>query len=315
MRFLGSRAFLCLLVLLPLGELGAHALIVSRVAPDADFRAAADFVRTQLQARDLITVAPAWADPILRLHLGDRIPLSMAGRSDNARYERMWVLSTRGALPIDAPKRAPELQRDFGRVRVLRYALGKSPVLFDFTDTLLRAHATIEERGHVRDCPLHRGGLPHGGGLGRAVLFPLAERFDCDPRRPWLVVGPVVTEDLEITPRHCIWQHAAGDDPISVTWSDVPLGSELVFYAGLYYEHERMRDHGPVRADIFIDGERRGGMVHEDGDGWKRLVIPTSPQAPGARGEVRVEVRAHEPDRRSFCWSATTRETTAERAP
>ncbi len=307
MRLPAPRVWLCLLLLLPLGELTAHALIVRHVVPDADYRAAAAFVRAGLLPRDLISVAPGWADPILRLHLGDRIPLSMAGRSDDAAYERMWVLSVRGALPADAPLRAAELQRDFGRVRVLRYALGKSPVLYDFAQALPSAHVTLEDGGRAHDCLLRHGGTPRGGGLGRAVLYPIAERFDCDPRRPWLFVGNVVTEDLDIVPRYCIWQHAAGDAPVGVTFSDVPLGSQLVFYGGLYYEHERMRDHGPVRADVFINGERRASMIHHDGDGWKQLIVATSPDSPNAHGEVRIEVRAHAPDRRSFCWSASTR--------
>jgi hypothetical protein len=137
------------------------------------------------------------------------------------------------------------------------------------------------------------------------VLYPLAERLQCDGPRPWLFVAPVVMEDLDLQPRHCIWQHAAGRDPVTLSFEDVPLGEALVFYGGLYYEHERMRDGGPVKVDVFIDGALRASMQHRDGDGWKRMHIAT----PGLRerGTVRVEVSADKPHKRSFCWAASTR--------
>jgi hypothetical protein len=287
-------------------ELIAHALIVSRVPADADYEAAAEFVRSQLAPRDLITSAPAYIDPLVRLHLGDRISLGMAGRSDDAGFERMWVVSARGAIPPDAPRGKPELERAFGRVRVLRYKLGKSSVLMDFVQTLPSAEVNIARNGGVQRCPRRTGGVPRGGGLGRPVLMPIAERFECDAGRPWLFVGSIVMEDLSNTPRYCVWQHPQGDEPISVRFEDVPLGDELVFYGGVYYEHERMREGGPIQVDISIDGRRRGGMTHRDGDGWQRIAMPSgTPTA--QRGEVRIDVRAKAPDKRSFCWSASTR--------
>jgi hypothetical protein len=59
-----------------------------------------------------------------------------------------------------------------------------------------------------------------------------------------------------------------------------------------------------VHARVLIDGKRAGAMTHADGDGWKRLEIAT-PR--GARtAEIAIEVQA--PDRRSFCWAASTRD-------
>jgi hypothetical protein len=79
-----------------------------------------------------------------------------------------------------------------------------------------------------------------------------------------------------------------------------------VFYGGVYYEHERMREGGPIQVDVSIDGRRRGGMTHRDGEGWQRIVMPSgTPTA--QRGEVQIEVRAKDTDKRSFCWAASTR--------
>ena len=287
-------------------ELIAHALIVTHVPADGDYEAAAKLVRSQLLPRDLITAAPAYIDPLLRLHLGDRIPLAMAGRSDDAGYERMWVVSIRGALPPDAPRGTPEFERQFGRVRVLRYKLGKSRVLMDFVQNLPAAEVSLARNGVDHRCPRRTGGVPRGGGLGRPVLMPIPERFECDPGRPWLFAGSIVMEDLSNTPRYCVWQHPQGEEPVSVRFADVPLGDELVFYGGVYYEHERMREGGPIQVDLSINGRRRGGMTHRDGDGWQRIVVPSgTPQE--QRGEVRIDVRAKNPDKRSFCWAASTR--------
>jgi hypothetical protein len=128
-------------------------------------------------------------------------------------------------------------------------------------------------------------------------------------------VGTTVQDALDLSPRYCIWQHPAGREPIRATFEDVPLGDRIVLYGDIYYEHERDLEHGPVDVAVFVDGEQVGRMVHRDGDGWKRIVVST--QLAGrphrARGEVRIEVSAEDPNLRSLCWAATTR--SAEHAP
>jgi hypothetical protein len=296
-----------LLLVVPCVELAAHARVVSGVASDAEWQRAAAFVRSEFRAGDLITVAPSWADPTLRLHLGASITLAMAGRSDDSAFERAWVLSLRGEHAALEARGKLELEQDFGRVHVARYALGKSPVLYDFVSQWRTAKPTITRRTREEDCVLREDGVPRGAGLGKGVLYPLEERFDCDARKPWLFIGPVVLEDLSLEPRYCLWQHPQGNAPVSMTFTNVPLGDELVFYGGLYYEHERMRDHGPVRADVFVEGVKRGSLTHRDGEGWKRMSVATNTGNAATHGTVRIEVTAPDPDKRSFCWSASTR--------
>jgi hypothetical protein len=115
----------------------------------------------------------------------------------------------------------------------------------------------------------------------------------------------VVLEDLDHEPRHCIWQHPQGPDPVTLTFHDVPLGAALVFYGSLYYEDERMRQGAEVTASIAIAGEARAHFVHKDGDGLRSLSIDTS--GLGERAEVSISVTTPNPQNRSFCWSATTR--------
>ena len=306
MRFSIRSILLIALLALPLGELSAHALIRAHVPALSDYSAAVGFIRAQLQPHDLITSAPSFIDPILRWQLGDKIPLAMAGRSDTAGYERLWVVSIRGGLPPEAPHSAPELRQSFGRVEVLRYALPKQPVLFDFVAEWAHAEASILQNGSWKPCPLRTGGAARGGGLGKGVLMPVSKRFECDPRVPWLFMSDVVLEDLENQPHHCIWQHPQGADPVQLTFHGVPLGEALVFYAGIYYEHERMREGGPTEATISVDGQTLGQFKHVDGDGYRSLRLDT--RALGkTTGDVTISVRAQDPKARSFCWAASTR--------
>jgi len=305
-RFSVRTILLLALLVVPLAELSAHALIRAQVPALSDYRAAVDFIRKEMQGRDLISSAPGFIDPIVRWQLGDKIPLAMAGRHDTAAFERLWVVSIRGALPGEAPDAEPELRRVFGQVEVLRYALPKQQVLFDFVGSWPGAEASIVRDGVAKPCPLRSNGTPRGGGLGKGVLMPVTKRFECDPRSPWLFISDVVLEDLQNEPRHCIWQHPQGDEPVQLTFRDVPLGAALVFYGGIYYEHERMRQGGAVDATIAIDGQVQGQFKHEDGDGFRSLRIDTS-KLGKERATVTVSVRAHEPRARSFCWAATTR--------
>lgn len=293
---------------LALVEAAGLVAIRARVPELSEWRDAAAFVREQHRPEDAIIAAPGWADPLLRWVLGDRIPFRVAGRTDLAPFQRLWVVSIRGARSPEAPDEDPALERSFGRVRVQRWDLPPSPVLFDFVERVREARVSLVERGVEQPCPWMTG-APRGGGLGQGAMWP-GERFQCDPRRAWLFVGATVQDDLEIQPRWCVWQHPAGEEPVRASWSDVPLGRSLVLHGGIYYEHERMREHGPVRLRVLVDGVEVGSMTHRDGDGWKALVADTrSGGATAERGVVTVEVTAPNPHLRTFCWAATTRGT------
>lgn len=288
-------------------EVVGHVVVQARIVEPDDWERAAERVRAEWQEGDLVVVAPEWADPLLRQHLGDLITLEDAGRSDLAQYRRLWALSIRGHRPAEAPDAAPNHDVQVGPVRVLRWALPEGGVLYDFTEHVRDARVSMVQGGRETPCRWTESGRARGGGLGAGPITP-AERHACDPRRSWLWVGATMQDDLDLRPRYCIWQHPAGEEPIRATFEDVPLGERLVLYADLYYEHERDREHGPVHVAAFVDGEEIGRMVHADGDGWKRMVASTQQgEAQKARGDVTIEVTAPNPHLRSLCWSATTR--------
>ena len=297
-----SKRWIWLLVpLLALCEVGAHGLIRARVPGDDAWRRAAALVRAELRSGDAVTVAPTWADPILRRHLGDLIPLAMAGRSDLAAYRRLWALSIRGHRP-DVPGAAgPTLQREFGPVTVLRYDLPTPTVRHDLVEHLFDAR--VEQGKRAEPCPLRTLAPPRGGGLGKGVIPP-GKRFVCNAKSARGFVAPVVLEDLALAPRYCTFHPALKRGPVRVTFANVPLADELVFHAGLYYEDERHGKGAPVHMRVLIDGAERGSLTHRDGDGWVRFTVPTPAHAPAT---VTIEVDSSRPHKRGFCWAGSVR--------
>ncbi len=105
--------------------------------PDDDaWEAAAKTVRAGWKPGDLIVFAPAWADPIGRLHLGDLITLDMAGRMDAARYGRIWELAIRGAHAPETAGLEPVADSDADGVTVRRFERAPVTVLADVRDQL-----------------------------------------------------------------------------------------------------------------------------------------------------------------------------------
>lgn len=279
-------------------------VVQARVVPDSDWVSAADFVGDEWQDGDTVVSSPGWTDPLLRQHFAEHLSVQDAGRADFASYSRVWELSIRGHSHEEFAELEPDFSRRFGRVTLRRYTLQSPRVLYDFTSNIGDAEVSIPGR----ECPKQQRAL-EGGGLFRGPMWP-AERFFCGPDA-WLWVGQTVIEDLEMQNRYCVWQHPqAGNVPTTTTFRDVPLGDELVLHAGIYYEHERNLENGPVHVQVLVDGEEVGRMVHRDGDGWEGMSADPTPLGEDkARGDVSIVVSAENPHLRTLCWAASSRET------
>jgi hypothetical protein len=108
----------------------------SSVPDDAAWARAAAIVRGGYAPGDLIVFAPEWVDPVGRLHLGDLIPLDVAGRMDAARYGRIWELGIRGARAAETAGLEAREVRDAGGVVVRRLERAPVRVLADLRDRL-----------------------------------------------------------------------------------------------------------------------------------------------------------------------------------
>ncbi len=292
--------------LIAAAELLGQLVISSRVASRDAWREALAFVRSEWRPDDTIVAAPRWSDPLLREAAGSLLDARREGASDLAAYARLWVVSIRGAHAEGVDAEARELTRDFGRVRVERFALPAPSVLYDFVEHVGDAHVTRTERGVALPCREVMSAGSTQGGLGNGP-FESAPRHLCDPARPWLAVFRTTTMDLELRARRCVSQHAQGEEPITTSYDDVPLGSSIVLYGGLWWERERWRNGGDVEVIVRLDGDEIGRMTHHDGDGWKRMEAAIPDARRGARGRVSIEVSARDPEFRAFCWAGSTR--------
>ena len=287
-------------------EILGQVVIEARVAPRTEWQEALAGVREEWREGDAIVVAPLWADPLLREAAGDLVDRAMAGHSDLAAYDRLWVVSIRGHRSDEAPEGAPELTRDVGRVRVERWDLPTPSVLYDFVAHVGEAHVTRRANGQDLACRTVSSMGSTQGGLSNGPIEG-APRHLCDPSQPWLWVGATTTMDLELRGRHCVSQHAQGSDPITTSYDDVPLGRAIVLFGGVWWERERWRNGGDVEVVVRLDGEEIGRMTHHDGDGWKRMEAAVPEARVGTRGRVSVDVMAADPMFRAFCWAGSSR--------
>jgi hypothetical protein len=138
-RVLASLAPAALLALIAIWQVAAVGCAEKRVPADEDWARAAAHVRERHAPDELIVFAPAWLDPVGRLHLGDRIPIEMAARMDAARYRAIWELSARRARAPETRGLVPSHEVRFGGVRVRRYEQEPAEVVTDFVDAFAAA--------------------------------------------------------------------------------------------------------------------------------------------------------------------------------
>jgi hypothetical protein len=300
---------------LAIAEVAALVVREQRVTPESDWMAAAQLVRSQFESSDAITVAPDWADPLLRLYLGDRITSKVSGRSDLASFDRLWVVSIRGHNSPEAPKRAPDFRQSVGRVTIDRYDFGPTPVVLDLVDALPSAQVEQQTPAGPALCPWkERVAGAARGGLGFGPVPP-RQRFVCEANSPNVWVGTTVIEDLELKPRRCIFQHPQGRAPLSLVYHDVHLGSRIVLYTGLDYHNERDQKGPPVLMRVMAGDRELAKITHKDGEGWKRSVITSHQAGDAIRGDLRIEVSSPQPGRRIFCWAGTIQDAARREAP
>lgn len=227
------------IALIAVWEIAAVARAGHDVPGEADWRAAAAELRAQHQPGELIVVAPRWLDPVLRLHLGDRIPIEMAARMDAATYDTIWELSARGERAAETAGLSPQQTWRSGDLILRRYRQEPARVLHDFAGAL----ATAEVSGAIA-------------------------------RRP-----QVVLEEVGFEPHRCIQVVPRPDGTAEIRYPDVPLGSRLVGYVGLADVFTRRDVRAPARLAVAIDGTEVAEVTVGVEDGWVRFEVATEPRS------------------------------------
>jgi hypothetical protein len=280
-----SAALVAAILLLALTEAGAALIAPLRAPTDADWRSAEATIRGGFRPGDLIVAAPDWADQVMRLHLGDLVPIKMAARLDDARYGRVWEISQRGARAGEA-RGTVGASSKHGALTVRRWERPPAVVTFDFFDQWAKARVVRAEPG--REVPCER----------------LDDRFQC-PDLSFNFVRPQLME-IGTTLRDALYVQPVGGSTVLVEFAQVPLGRELVVGGGLHHVWLRKYGDGTVKLRVLVDGKEIGRTEAGNRSGWRVDHFDTGAFA-GKAANVRFEITSDKPYSRHFGFTAEAR--------
>jgi hypothetical protein len=281
-----------LVVAAAIGLLALVETTVALVAPlrapkDADWEAAAREIRAAFTPGDLIVAAPAWADPIMRLHLGDLVPLAVAARFDDARFGRVWEIGQRGAHAPEAARGGVALERRFGALTLRRVERAPAVIAYDFLERWTDARVSRTQAGRPElACPWN------------------AERFQCPDISYNFVRLQTVEVDTQLH-RGLLAQPVA-NATVVIDYPAVPLGRELVVATGLHDVWMRKAAKGTVGLRVFVAGALAATVVATNDSGWQLTHVDTSGYA-GRVVDVRFEITSSAPYQRHFVLAAEAR--------
>jgi hypothetical protein len=260
----------------------------SRAPKDEDWEAAAHEIRAAFAPGDLIVAAPAWADPIMRLHLGDLVPLPVAARFDDARFGRVWEIGQRGAHAPEASRGAVALEKRFGALTLRRVDREPAVVVYDLLDHWTEGRVTRRSPGRPEvECPWS------------------GDRFQC----PDIGFNFVRLETVEVDTtvhRGLLAQPVGINAAVVLDYPAVPLGKELVVATGLHDLWQRKAAHGVVDLRVFVAGTPQAAIEATNDTGWQRTRIDTSAYA-GRVVDLRFEITSPAPFQRHFVLAAEAR--------
>jgi hypothetical protein len=257
-------------------------------APKAkDWAAAERDVRAGFHPGDLIVAAPAWADPIMRMHLGDLISIPTAGRMDAARFSRIWEIDQRGARAPETRDGRVVLERRHGALTVRQVERAGANVSYDFL-------------AHWNDARVSR---VNAGGT--AIGCPIqGDRFQC-PQIGFNYVRRQLVE-VDTTLRWALLAQPVDRARVVIEFPAVVLGRELAVATGLSNVWMRKAAKGPVDLTVAIDGKPALHVTTLNESGWLISHVDTAARA-GQTAVVRFEVSSPAPYARYFAFAAEAR--------
>jgi hypothetical protein len=280
-----SAAVVAAVLLLALTEAGAALIAPFRAPTDADWKDAEAVVRGGFRPGDLIVASPPWADQVMRLRLGDLVPIKMAARLDDARYGRVWEVSQRGARAEEARGTVAATSRH-GALTVRRWERPPATVTFDFFDQWARARVMRVETGREIACER------------------LTDRFQC-PDLGFNFVQPHLME-IGTTLRNALYVQPVGGATVAVEFAQVPLGRELVVGGGLHHVWLRKYGEGTVKLRVLVDGREVGRSEASNRSGWRVDHFDTAAFV-SKPATVRFEITSDKPFSRHFGFTAEAR--------
>jgi len=274
-------------VVLALVETLAAVIAPLRAPRDRDWSGAERAVRAGFQPGDLIVAAPAWADPIMRMHLGDLIPLATAGRMDSARYARVWEISQRGASAPEGRDGRVVAESRHGALTVRRIERAAAAVSYDFVARWNEARVSrVDPSGAVIPCPFQN------------------DRFQCPNIGFNYVKRQIVEVDTSL--RQALLAQPVERARVVVEFPAVLLGREIAVATGLSNVWMRKVAKGTVDVTVAIDGRPAMRVTTANQSGWLITHVDTAARA-GQTAAVRFEVSSPAPYARHFALAAEAR--------
>jgi hypothetical protein len=302
-------------------ELGAHVVQTHAVTPDADWRAARDYVAAQVHPDDLVAFAPRWVDPIGRMQFGPALAtLEREARPDESRFPRAFEVSIRGAHDPSLEGWPRTEEHRFGDVTVATLQNPAPAHVLDDLVSLVNGQRMQVSRvdggregdhagGHESDCAFTHA-APQSGGLGAGPALP-ADRFVC-PSGGFVTAS--VAADLSYHPHRCIYAPPPGGrTALRLRFLGVRLGQTLHGHHGLYVEAERSKTGAPITITFRVGDATIGSVVHHDGEGWKpfefdtRALAAQAQQTTDGKADIVADIEAPTGERRAYCFEADTR--------
>jgi hypothetical protein len=292
-----------------LAELGAHLYFSKRFPTVDEWRGLEAEVGALKREKDLIVIAPEWAEPLARAAFGDSLmPIADVARADEASYQRAIEVSALGNVNPLVGTWPVNAQKKFGKfVLRTRDNPGFKPPLYVLTEHAVPPELSVAERdakGATSAC--HYGTRPpsSSSGLLAPPAFP-RQRFSCGPSEADFV-GTTIIDDQNFRARRCLWANPSTGGLLMLNFADVPIGDRLYGYIG--FSFFRFRDHGwpPITLSFSIDGAILGTHTHLPELGWQPFQFSTT-QFRGSTHEVRIEISGSQSRELELCFYAATR--------
>ncbi len=280
-------ALAALVILIALGETLVALVAPSRAPTDADWAAAAVAVREGFRPGDLIVCAPAWADPILRVYVGDLMPPEVAARMDDQRFARVWEVSQRGARSPEGRRGQVRLDRSFGHLRVRLIERDAPAIAYDFVAQWSEARLARREAGGATvPCPM------------------MGARMVCPGTWSATLERKVVEVDQRL--RLALMTEPIPGGTVVVEFPQARLGRVLVVATGLHDTWARKAARGTVAARLFIGARAVDLPETTDDSGWTETAVDTAAED-GRVVPVRLEITSAAPRERYFSFAAEAR--------
>lgn len=286
-------------------ELALHVKqTTSDVVPDADWTAARDVVKADLQPDDLVVFAPFWADPLGRRSFGDSIAtMKREGRSDERRFARAYEVSIRDAHDAGLAGWKQVKQQKTGAVTVTLYQNPDfTKVIDDTVDLVTPERLTVSkiDGAGEQPCTFQHGATAGGSTVVPQGLLTPADKFVCQGGH----VGVAVLHALDHHPHLCIYATPMQGSTLRLRFSNVTFGASLHGHSGIQWLVERTPAPEKVSVTFSAFDRLIGTHFHKVGVGWVGFELPTN-DIDGKKGDLTVDLGAS--SQRQFCFEATTR--------